>query len=268
MKTFSQSVSLLLASLLIAGQLPAQSSANLQIHLLDSDGPSAAAGSATSKGFTVQVADDSGNGVADAAVVFRLPETSASGIFADGTHAAVAYTDQNGRAHVSGIQWASAAGVVGIKVTATKGTAHAGILVEETLTGTVIPVVKTGLTVSAPVAEPAAVEPVKESAKEPMKEPTPKPGISVRQPGTLDASGRLPLLKPTAPATSPGVSVTNGPNSEKIHSGSKTKWFILAAVIAAGAGAGIAMAGKSKSSSSTASTGVSIGGPSVSVGAP
>jgi hypothetical protein len=264
MKTFSQSVSFLLASLLIAGQLPAQVSANLQIRLVDSDGPSAAAGSATSKGFTVQVADDGGNGVADAAVVFRLPEAAASGAFADGTHSAVAYTDQNGRAHVSGIQWASAAGVIGIKVTATKGTAHAGILVEETLTGAAVPVAKAAPTVSAPVSAPVTVEPAKESAKE----PAPKPAISVRQPGMLDASGPLPSPKTSIAGTSPGVSVTNGPNKEKIHSGSKTKWIILAAVIAAGAGAGVAMAGKSKSSSSTPSTGVSIGGPTVSVGAP
>ncbi len=249
MKILSQSISIVLASLLVAGQLPAEASASLQIRLFDSDGVHAVAGSTTLKGFTVQVSDDAGNGVADAAVVFRLPEAPASGAFTDGTHAAVAYTDQSGRAQVTGIQWTSVAGVVGIKVTATKGTAHAGILVEETLTATTAPVTAS---VSEPVAEPA-----------------PPPAISLRQPGTVTVTDRLPPPKSAVSEGAPSVSVINGLTGGKIHSGSKTKWIILAAVIAVGAGAGIALAGKSKSSpSSSPSNGVSIGGPSISVGAP
>lgn len=267
MKLFSQSLSIILASLLAAGQLPAQGSASLQLHLLESDGSSAVAGSATAKGFTVQVADEAGNGVADAAVVFRLPEAASTGTFADGTHAAVAYTDQSGRAHVSGIQWGSTAGTVGIKITATKGTAHAGILVEEMLTAGITPVAVVAApvpVVAAPISVPTA------KTEERPEPPAPKPNVSVRQPGTLDASDGLPAPKAAASAGAPSVSVTNDLKGQKIHSGSsKTKWIILAAVIAAGAGAGIAMAGKSKSgSSSSSSSGVTIGGPTVSVGTP
>ena len=54
--------------------------------------------------LTVQVQDENGRPVSDAAVAFRLPDTRSSGTFADGAHSAVAYTDASGTAHVDGIR--------------------------------------------------------------------------------------------------------------------------------------------------------------------
>jgi hypothetical protein len=244
---------------LLAGSLSAEGG-DLQIRIVDSDGSAAVAGSSTSKGFTVQVSDGAGNGVSDAAVVMRLPDGVVTGAFADGTHAAVAYTDERGQAHWAGVQWSTVPGVVGVRITATKGTIHAGILFEETLRGGITPAAE-----AAPVAVAVEPNPVVVA---------PRPLISVRQPGSVAAANaeafdRLPNLRP-ANAGSPGVSVTNGPTGAKIHGGGgKTKWIILAVAVAAGAGVAVAMAAKGKSSSSsTTAGGVSIGAPTVSVGAP
>ena len=77
----------------------------------------------------VEVTDSQGAPVTGAAVIFRLPEDGPSGTFADAGRVAVVNTDSSGRAFVGGIHW-TAPGTVSVRVTATKGTAHAGILIE------------------------------------------------------------------------------------------------------------------------------------------
>jgi len=259
-KTFSQFLAILLATALLSGSLSAETG-DLQIRIVDSDGSAAVAGSSTAKGFTVQVSDGAGNGVSDAAVVMRLPDGAVTGAFADGSQAAVAYTDERGQAHLAGVQWSTAPGVVGVRITATKGTIHAGMLFEETLRAGITPAAD-----AAPVAVAVEPDPVVVA---------PRPLISVRQPGSVAAANveafdRLPNVRPANATGSPGVSVTNGPTGAKIHGGGgKTKWIILAVAVAAGAGVAVAMAAKGKSSSSSATAGgVSIGAPTVSVGAP
>ena len=270
MRIVSQTISIVLAMLLVADQIPAQTAADLQIHVVDSDGNGAAiAGASSSKGFTLQVSEATGAAVADAAVVLRLPDSGASGTFTDGTHSAVGYTDEEGFAHLADIQWGATPGVVGIRVTATKGAAHAGVLFEETLGAQEAPLIAHA---RVPVNEkpaPAAVDQAKVLVASVVQ--APQITVSARQPGTIDSSDRLPSPRTADLSGAPSVSVTNGPTGEKFRSGGggKTKWIILA-LVAVGAGAGIALAmrGKSSSSSSSTSSGVSVGGPTVSVGAP
>lgn len=244
----------------------------LHISLLDRDSDSAPAGSESRQGFTIQVTDSSGAPAADSAVVFRLPDEGASGSFEDGAHSAIVYTSADGRAKISGIKWSDIDGPVAIKVTATKGDARAGFLLQQLLT---------------PKATSVAVERPKEAAA-PVAEALPKtelksaasaPALQVLQPGAPLQRAPLPRVSDPGPGATnpqtpvePAVSVVNSKAVEKDYHSSHKKWIILAVVVAAGAGIGLAMGGKKSSSSSPsatpATTGVSIGSPTVSVGQP
>ena len=277
-------ISLFLTSLLIGGPSWAQAPAsdNLQLRVTGSDGAEIVPGSRSSKGFLVEVTDGNGARVSDAAVVFRLPDSSATGTFADGSHAAVAYTDATGIAHISDIQWSSTPGPVALRITATRGTAHAGILVEENLRDGSI----AGLS-PLPKALPTASP---EIPREARQEAMVKPGAAA--PIASDAAPATPaMIAPAAPrvqisndieptqrnlrpsiapvihesGSAPSVSISNNPGNYKEH-GSKKKWIIIAG-IAAAAGAGAFLATRSQSSSSSATTsGPTIGAPSISIG--
>ncbi|MBV9083307.1 MAG: hypothetical protein JOZ62_11560 [Acidobacteriaceae bacterium] len=278
MKLFVQSISVLLTGLLATGPISAQSAAAqaLQLRIIESDGTAMGAASQTAKGFTVQVTDNSGAGVPDAAVVFHLPDSGPTGSFSDGSHAAVSYTDETGTAHISGIRWGQIPGAVAIRVTATKGAAHAGMLLEQNLTSSAVPAAASE---SAQKTEPAATAPAALPKSEPatttdsaavQPAAAPKPRTAI-EPGIPAArSERIATAAAPSATLGPSVSIVNGPTGEKIRSSSsKTKWIILAA-IAAGAGAGVAMMGKGKSSSSASSSSTSptIGTPSISIGQP
>jgi hypothetical protein len=220
------------------------------------------AGSRAVQEFLIEVTGSNGAAVPDAAVTFRLPDAEPTGRFADGTHAAVAYTDQTGRARIDGIRWNAAPGTVAIRVTATKGTAHAGILIQQTL---------------APIGMAALPDPVSQtptSVAPPTTTPLPlAPPIDTQllakaiPPGQLATAAPPIDARPRLQNPEPAVSVTSASPGESKHS-SKTKWIILAAVAAAGAGAGVAMMGKKSSASNPTAPGISIGPPSVSVGHP
>ena len=242
---------------------------NLQLRIVGVGESRVPAGSRSTKGFTIQVTDLQGVGVPDVAVAFRLPDSGSSGAFADGSHSAVVYTDSKGNAHVDGIQWSETPGVAAIRIIASKGSDHAGLLVEQMLA-------PPG---SSPVAAPA--EPVRS---------TPVPPA----PAVLDTPvppGRTEIASPAAPSVSiesinrkgasaldpsfhrseaePSVSIVSSPEESSIGS-SKKKWIILGIVIAAGAGAGFAFAHKGSQSGSTspAASSISFGSPTVSVGHP
>jgi hypothetical protein len=239
----------------------------LQVHAVPDEG------SASNQGFTVHVTDDTGAPVADAAVLMRLPDSGPTGTFGDGTHASVGYSDTNGQAHFSGIQWSAEHGTVPVTITASKGAAHAGTLVEHAMHPDISePAPETPAPV-APPTQPAVAPKVKAQITEgdpagPAPAPakiaavTPQPGIIAKPQAVL----------PNASAETPSVSVVNGATHEKLSPGtgsSHKKWYILAAIIAGGAGAGVAMMGKkSSSSSSVAPPTITIGSPSVSVGHP
>lgn len=265
MKILTPFVSFLLVPLLVtaplSAQVPTASAAqpaeaeNLQIRMLAPGADAAILNCRASNEITVQVTDPDGAPVANAAVALRLPDSGATGTFSGGSHSAVAYTDASGRAHIAAVQWGETPGMVAMRVTAVKGTVHAGILVEKTLADT-----------SKAVAK--AVEPVKVTPAPPAAKPVGQ--LAMAAPATDHQSeppSSNPAPAPPAPKQVPAVSVVNSvPPGSKAHS--SKKWLIIAA-IAAGAGAGFAMAGKGKSSAPASSTpSLSIGTPSISVGHP
>ncbi len=237
----------------------------IQLHIVESDGPQAQVSSRTVKGITVQVTDSTGAGISEAAVVFRLPDSGPTGIFTDGTHSAVTYTDGSGRAHVTGIQWNGTPGPLAIRVTATKGTSHAGILIEQMLSSS--PEL-TAATAAAPILPISALP----SAPLPAPSSMPTPG-AIRS-TTTGASASAQSIQPASNTSiaqvnsEPSVSVTSASPGTSAHSSNK-KWLIIAAIAAgAGVGAAMAMKGKSTGTSSAPASTLSIGSPTVSIGHP
>lgn len=235
--------------------VPAQDAAaaqTLQVRIVESDGPQALVGSQTTKGFTVEVTDSTGKPVPDAAVALRLPDEGATGTFADRSHSAVVYTDATGRAHVNSIHWAETPGVVSIRVTATKGTNHAGVLVEQNLTAN-IPTRPSSTPKSTPASFAAQTA---VSSPHVMVQAPPQPGTL--QPVAQNAAATQAPASPDAtPQAPPAVTVSNTPGADAPHKSHTKTWLILA-LVAAGAGAGVAMAGKGKSSGSSASAAPSL----------
>jgi hypothetical protein len=292
MRSFSPFLAVLLTPLMVvsplSAQLPVAAPGNaqvdapaqdLQIRLLETDGFQGQTNSRSEKGFAVVVANASGQVVPNVAVVFRMPDNGPTGTFGDGTHATVAYTDDAGIARFRGIQWGGTEGLVAVRITASKGSSHAGMLLEHSLSQVVAsakqapaPKLATASLTAPTIALPQ--QPAETSAYVPAK-PIPPPLSPGLPSGKSDAATtdlsapRVTVTSPTATSQLPVVSVTAASPDTKIHSSSKTKWIVIAAV-AAGAGIGAAMAmGKGKAGSSTTPVpGVSIGAPTVSVGNP
>lgn len=247
------------------GNLP--ESQDLQIRLVAGDSGSAPVNSQASSGFVVEVTTLDGAPVVDAAVAVRLPDAEPTGIFADGAHATVGYTDQSGRVRVPLVKWGNTPGAVAIRVTAVKGTSHAGILLEEKLTAA-----SASAAAPAPNA-PMVMQPLPAAPTSALTAPVAQPSAIAKPANAESASTNTPApthpLTPGAPALKPqpSVSVTSSvPPGSQSHS--HKKWIVIAA-IAAGAGAGLAFAGRGKSSSSSSpAPSLSIGSPSVSVGHP
>jgi hypothetical protein len=277
MRLIPRFVSLLLTPILIVGPLSAQTSTvlpalpsnaapsqALQLRLVEGESTAVPAGSRAVTGFLLEVVDSSGAAVPDAAIALRLPDAEPTGTFGDGSHAAVAYTDRTGRANIAGIQWSATPGVVALRVTASRGTAHAGILIQQTL---------------APVSMGAVVPGVSQTAADALSPAVALIPLPVAP--SFDAQPAAKLAPPTPPSVTvtprlhasseiqnpePAVSVTSASPGESKHS-NKTKWIILLAAVAAGAGVGVAMMGKKSTASAATAPGISIGPPTVSVGA-
>ncbi|HEY6987528.1 MAG TPA: hypothetical protein VH369_04040 [Bryobacteraceae bacterium] len=249
MKFFSSLVSTVLIPLIavppIRAQLPPPSSgaeATLQVRVLESSGSRFLV--EVTAGAAAPIGDWAAAPVAGAAVAFRLPDTDPIGTFADGSHAAVVYTDTNGRARVEGIHWNRTSGSATVRITAAKGGAHAGLILDQAISTSVVqvPVAKT-------VPQPGVLKPVQTKIATP--------------PAPVARSGA------SAPAAQepPHVSVTSASPGEASHSSSK-KWLVIALLAgAARAGAAFAMKGKSSSPAAPAPS-LSIGNPSISIGHP
>lgn len=261
-----------------SGNLP--ESQDLQIRVVAGDSGAVSVNSQSNNGFVVEVTSSDGAPVMDAAVAVRLPDTEPTGIFADGAHATVGYTDQSGHVRVPPVKWGGTPGVVSIRVTAVKGTAHAGVLLEEKLTATsASPAPIQTSPVSERGADSQSVAPRLITTPDPGNSPKPsesapvstKPpaiAVPVAQSAASTPAATHPLTPPaTALKPQPSVSVTSSvPPGSQSHS--HKKWIVIAA-IAAGAGAGLAFAGRGKSSSSgSPAPSLTIGSPSVSVGHP
>src|SRR6185437_1892575 len=134
MSIFFRTLSVLLSGILAAGSClqaqnvtPADSSDVQELHIRVVEG--ADSGRATTQPLTVAITDGRGSPVPNATVLFRLPSDAPTGIFSDGSRVAVLYTDMEGHAAVKNIQWGASSGTAVIRVTASKGAAHAGLLI-------------------------------------------------------------------------------------------------------------------------------------------
>lgn len=254
----------------------------LQIHVMNAESLQTGVQAGAKQSVTLEVTDSAGSAVSNAAVMCRLPEAGPTGTFPDGTHAAVTYTDAQGRATVDGVQWGDVIGSVAMRLTASKGAAHTGILLETTVRSAPAeapaPLPRETTVVTVPVPVPA----VNTAPELPPAPVVAQPTISVSKPDAVAQPGQLapaaqpvdatPAAKPPGPnkltpaVADPTVSVTRTSAADAPH-GSHAKWYVLAIVaVAAGAGAAFAMKGKSSSTSSTPTASISIGTPSVSVG--
>src|SRR3954451_20811014 len=171
--------------------------ASLELRVVEEPKGIPTAGFIPPKRMTVQVRDETGRPVSDAAVAFRLPDTSLSGSFADGTQSAVAYTDGSGVAHVDGIRWIASSGSVLVRITATKGNSHAGLLFEERMSAAVAP-------------EPAPVARGEEARATPSVSSYPRmapfPGVTASEAGASSAPAEVAAVMPPA---RPSVSISS-----------------------------------------------------------
>jgi hypothetical protein len=262
MSTICRHIAAVLSALLVLGSaLEAQISAispgeavqELHLRVVEGAGAEYKTGSLSDKSVVVAVTDQAGSPAPGAAVLFRLPGEGATGAFTDGTRATIVYSDMQGLATVRNVQWGSTPGPIVLRITATKGSAHAGILVPAMLTasGGHSKHVKSSVEAPISVAKPAQLRAV-------AAPPAPL------QPGAEPAEASAPRL-----AELPSVSVVTDPK-ESAHSGSK-KWIWIALIGAGAAAGGFAASGLSRSSSGAgagSSAPVTIGGPSVSIGRP
>ena len=92
-----------------------------------------AVGSRGSSVLTIEVIDDAGNPVENAAVSFRLPASGPGGVFSNGLTTEVAITGRDGRAALSGVRFNKTAGPFDIRVTAVKDQVRAGIAIPRQL---------------------------------------------------------------------------------------------------------------------------------------
>lgn len=106
----------------------------LQIRMVEGDAAIYATGARAARGLTVQIVDETGQPVPLAAVSFRLPEDGPSGTFPSGTRTEIVTTKPDGLATVWGMQWNRSPGPVTVRITASKGTARAGLLATVHLT--------------------------------------------------------------------------------------------------------------------------------------
>jgi hypothetical protein len=241
---------------------------------LDDGSKATVEANSVSNGYSVLVTDASGKPVSDAAVAIHLPEEGAGGVFANGEHAVVIYTDASGVAKFPQVNWGSTTGSLSFRVTAVKGELHAGELVEQT-------VVAVGArTPAAPVAPfPSSEAPTSKVTTPTPKVETPPPGVPVSVAAVMPESmpQTMPQAMPqtTSPQASPQTTPAAKPDSVSVvnTSGSKAgggiskKWVIIGVVLAGiGLGTALALAGGKSSSSSTNTSGTTIGSPTVNVG--
>ena len=249
MKLISSSLlSVLLIPALVVAPLTAQSAVaqvpasavatnpnnDLQLRVVDGDGAEARVNSNASRGLTVQVSDATGAVVPEAAVAVRLPDNGPTGSFADGTHSAVAYTDSTGRAHFTGMHWGQAPGSMTLRITATKGTSHAALLIDQRLvseSATVVEVPTAPVPASTRLTNQAAAPPAQVMANSQRVTPAPAvvppPPATSLTPDTSTASaaplGSAPLPSATpAPVVVAQASQPSTPQPGQIRSASSS----------------------------------------------
>jgi hypothetical protein len=289
LRIFSAIVSSLLVPLLTAAPVLAQS-ATLQLRAINQD--------AASNRLAVEVVDAGGQPVPEASVVFHVPEGAS---FSDGKPAATVVTGTDGRAQIGGIHWAASGSAV-VRITAAKGTAHTGLLLETNVPAAarvasgaepateaptpVTPGAQAAPPPSSPATAPVAQEPPVrrqpshiiranpviegEDAGTPQTEAEKprQPGIVVQNDDSPNTNVPIRYLSAGGAGGpfSPRMSiVSSGKSSSDHHVRNR---ILIGLAVAAGAGAAIAFTRGMSSSSSSSSSGVTVGPPSVGVGKP
>lgn len=109
---------------------PSADPAILRIRIVEGDEFVYAVGSRATRGVVVLISDETGRPVEGATVSFRLPDSGPTGEFAGGGRTEIAMTASDGRAEAWGMQWNSNPGPLDMRITASKGQARAGTLVQ------------------------------------------------------------------------------------------------------------------------------------------
>ena len=221
----------------------------LRVQVVDDPGPSLPNSTAL-KGYAIQVSDPSGAPVADAAVAMRLPDEGATGHFDGGLRAWVAYTDAAGLARFPVIQWEGSVGVAELRVTAAKGSAHAGLIIQEQVGSE-----KLASVLIPPAPEAKAPKIALPTAPEiSVETPQPNPALAdtLPMPTFRNISGATVPLKPDLVATAqthastpePTVTITNSGTGAGSQGSNRKKWLVIAAIgAAAGLGGFLALSG-------------------------
>jgi hypothetical protein len=111
----------------------AETPAVLTIRVVQDSGPVHIVGSRGSAVLTVEVIDETGKPVENAAVSFRLPASGPGGVFSSGLATDVAITGRDGRVALSKVRFNKTAGPFEIRVTAVKGQIRAGTVIARQL---------------------------------------------------------------------------------------------------------------------------------------
>lgn len=259
----------LLSAILVAG-LPIQAQENSsaasgdvqELHVrLVGNAVAAPTGKLSRQPLVFAVTDGHNAPVPSATILVRLPNDGPSGVFNDGSRVAVLYTDMSGQVTVNNIHWGSTPGTAVVRVTASKGTAHAGLLVEQ--------VIGSAREASSETASAASTS-ERVTAVQPGQPQTPSKKVPMQEPALVASNANSATVK--TPSEPPGIVINNHPDRQASSgaSGRSRKWLWIGLGAAAAAGAAFAVAGKGSGSSSPASTPgtATIGAPSVSIGHP
>jgi len=155
MTVAAQRVSLVLLILLNMFHTPAwaQAPTGLSINIAEGEGAINNVRQRVNREPIVQVEDQNHKPVAGAVVVFFLPDSGASGTFADGSHMLMAVTDSQGRAAARGIRPNSQSGPMQIRVTASfQGLTASSVIAQSNVAGAAAASGFAGLSTAAKLA--------------------------------------------------------------------------------------------------------------------
>ncbi|HXE11287.1 MAG TPA: hypothetical protein VN633_04155 [Bryobacteraceae bacterium] len=269
MRSVFRPLCVLLSAILVAGlPIQAQESSSAasgevqELHVrMVGDAAAAPTGKPSRHPLVLAVTDGNNAPVPSATVLVRLPNEGPTGAFNDGSRVAVLYTDMSGQVEINNIHWGSTPGTAVVRITASKGNAHAGLLVEQVIGSAQQPSSETAS--AAPKARHAA-------SVQPGQPQTPSKKVSMQEP-TLVASNTNSTTVST-PSEPPGIVINNHPDRQASSgaSGRSKKWLWIGLGAAAAAGAAFAAVGHGSGSnpSTPASGTATIGTPSVSIGHP
>jgi hypothetical protein len=155
MTVAAQRVSLVLLILLNMFHTPAwaQAPTGLSINIVEGEGAINNIRQRVNREPIVQVEDQNHKPVAGAVVVFFLPDSGASGTFADGSHMLMAVTDNQGRAAARGIRPNNQSGPMQIRVTASfQGLTASSVIAQSNVAGAAAASGFAGLSTAAKLA--------------------------------------------------------------------------------------------------------------------